>query len=205
MKTVHIVDYGIGNLLSVKRAFEYIGAKVLLVKNHNEFNNIDYLVLPGVGAFSHCSEEIKKQGLWNSIIDYNEKERPFLGICVGMQLMMEASYEFGKFPGFGFIKGKVELLPKDKANIEKIPFIGWKSLNISKNSVLFKENDTQPLYFVHSYAANPDNEAEIFCTYNYNGTEVVASIGKKNMFGVQFHPEKSSEFGLSILKRFIGK
>jgi glutamine amidotransferase len=135
MRTVHIVDYGIGNLLSVQRAFECIGSRVLFIKSKNDFKDIDYLVLPGVGAFNHCSEEIKKKGLWDPIIDFVEKERPFLGICVGMQLMMEVSYEFGEFPGFGFIKGKVDLLPKDETNIDKIPFIGWKSLNINKKRV----------------------------------------------------------------------
>ena len=205
MKTVHIIDYGVGNLLSVKRAFESIGVKALLVKNQNQFKYIDYLVLPGVGAFKHCSEEIKRHGLWDSILDFKEKERPFLGICIGMQLLMDTSYEFGKFSGFGFIKGKVDLLPKDFKNKDKIPFIGWKTLNIKKNSYLFRNNDIDPVYFVHSYSVKPDNNTDILCSYSFNNNEIVASIGKNHIYGVQFHPEKSARYGLSILERFVEK
>ena len=209
MKTIHVVDYGIGNLLSVKRAFEYIGQKVEIAKNQKDIESADYLVLPGVGAFNQCTKAIKVAGLWDAIYNHViKKERPFLGICVGMQMMMEFSNEFGRHNGFGFIKGLVDKIPKDNNNINKIPFIGWKNLIIPKTSSLFIKSEKNPVYFVHSFSARLEINAEILATYKYGigdniETEIVAAIGKNNSLGLQFHPEKSSKYGLLILSRFV--
>ena len=209
MKTIHVVDYGIGNLLSVKRAFEFIGQKVEIAKNQKDIESADYLVLPGVGAFNQCTKAIKDASLWDAIYNHVIKnERPFLGICVGMQMMMEFSNEFGRHNGFGFIKGLVDKIPKDTNNINKIPFIGWKNLIIPKTSSLFTKSEKNPVYFVHSFSARLEINSEILATYKYGigdnlETEIVAAIGKNNSLGLQFHPEKSSKYGLLILSRFV--
>ncbi|HIJ94490.1 MAG TPA: imidazole glycerol phosphate synthase subunit HisH [Desulfuromonadales bacterium] len=210
MPTVTIIDYGIGNLLSVARAFEHCGANVVLTDDPAKIIGADYLVLPGVGAFADGMSGLTKRGLVEPIKAFAVKERPFLGICLGMQLMLDESEEFGANEGLGLIPGKVVAVPSVGINgaSHKIPHIGWNEIR-TPNDVSWKETiletipDKSSLYFVHSFTAMPLLHEHRLANCYYNEQLIAATIRKDNLYGCQFHPEKSGQIGLAILRRFL--
>ena len=196
-----IVDYGVGNLFSLKSSFSAIGVEAVVSGDKEVIENADKIILPGVGAFGDASDKLFNSGLAQVVIDQAKKGKPILGICLGMQLLLERGFEYGEHKGLGLIKGDIrpieEVIPKDY----KIPHIGWNALNIKdKNNPLFKYiKDGDFVYFVHSFhGANCDS---VVATSEY-GASLTAVVNKGNVFGCQFHPEKSGEVGLKILKAF---
>ena len=210
MNTVSILSYGIGNIKSVERAFHAIGTQPKLISTASEIYSADRLVLPGVGAFSACSNALRSQNLWHSILDFFKLERPFLGICVGMQMLATKGFENGEFAGLDWISGEVKKINNQNNNL-KIPHMGWNTLKFLKETAFTKRllkkmkvtnlNDVSA-YFVHSYNFKNKNANEKVITSCY-GEEITAMISKENIIGTQFHPEKSHYFGLAFLKTFL--
>jgi glutamine amidotransferase len=210
MPTVTIIDYGIGNLLSVARAFEQCSANVLITDDAIKISSADFLVLPGVGAFADGMSGLKERGLIDPIKEFVAKERPFLGICLGMQLMLDESEEFGSNEGLGLIPGKVVAIPKSglDGTPHKIPHIGWNEIYAPESinweeTILESTFQGDSFYFVHSYTALPANHKNRLADCLYNGQLIAASIKNNNMYGCQFHPEKSGVAGLKIVARFL--
>lgn len=201
MTPVSVLSYGVGNLKSVTRAFEAVGADVTLVSDAAGVAAAERLVLPGVGAFSACANGLKDAGLWQPIADYLASDKPFLGICVGMQLMFDASEEFGEHDGFGVVPGRVRRLPDTPGN--KIPLVGWKRVTAAPGAPVFDPDTAQDFYFVHSFAGVCADAKDCIATYDYGGAPVTAAVGRGRMIGTQFHPEKSAADGLSLLQRFL--
>ena len=199
---IAIVDYGVGNLFSLKSSFAAIGADTIITPDPDVIKKADKILLPGVGAFGDAADKLKKTGLGDLIIDEVKKGKPLLGICLGMQLLFEKSYEYGEHEGLRLIKGEIrpiaDVIPKDL----KIPHIGWNSLNFKGDtSPIFKNiKDGDFVYFVHSYYGTNCKENTI-ATTEY-GAELTASVQNKNVYGCQFHPEKSGNVGLNILRGF---
>lgn len=197
---ITILDYQMGNLRSVAKAVERLGQSAQLVDTPEDLLKADKLIVPGVGGFPACMDALKTRGLDTAIKDYIKSGRPYLGICLGMQILMELSEEFGSHPGLGIFKGRVERFsPKTKL---KIPHMGWNRLKFPKDSKLFK--DISPgayVYFVHSYFCEPKESKLVAATSNY-GQDFCAAFEQDNVFAVQFHPEKSQSVGLNILKNF---
>lgn len=199
---IAIVDYGVGNLFSLKSSFAAIGAETVITPDPEIIKAADKILLPGVGAFGDAAEKLKKTGLGDLIIEEANSGKPLLGICLGMQLLLEKSYEYGEHEGLGLIKGEIrpicDVIPSDL----KIPHIGWNALHFTENKTdLFKyikENDC--VYFVHSYYGENCNES-VIATAEY-GRELTAAVQKGNIYGCQFHPEKSGDVGLNILRAF---
>ena len=197
---VVIIDYGVGNLFSLKSSFKAIGQEVIVSGDPKVIEKADKLILPGVGAFGDASKKLFDSGLADVIKKQVEKGVAILGVCLGMQMLFEKSYEYGEHQGLGLLKGSVVAidLPKEY----KIPHIGWNALQFKKDSPLLKyikEGDC--VYFVHSYHA-VDCQDSLIATTEY-GKELTAMVGKGKVFGCQFHPEKSGEVGLNILKAFL--
>ncbi|MFZ5633345.1 MAG: imidazole glycerol phosphate synthase subunit HisH [Bacillota bacterium] len=211
MTAVSVIDYGVGNLLSVTRAFQYVGAEVILTNSPEAIENAERLVLPGVGAFADGMAGLRQRGLIEPIKKFAGSGRPFLGICLGMQMMMEASEEFGSNQGLGLVPGKVVAIPPTGSDgyPHKIPQIGWNSLlapsiNGSwENTILKNIPQGSYVYFVHSFMAVPDNEKHRLADYLYDGHVVTAAIRSGNLYGCQFHPEKSGKVGLQVIKNFL--
>jgi glutamine amidotransferase len=207
-KKIVIIDYGIGNVKSMCNAFYNIGLMPELTSNKKTILNADAVVLPGVGAFNKGMENLKERGLYQIIHEYIKKGKPFLGVCLGMQMLMEESEEFGLTPGLGLIKGKVVKLPKLSNSDEKLPHVSWNELN-KPQEVKWKGTifDNIPVnsdaYFVHSFVSEPINESDILSTTNYAGVNFCSAVKHENIYGTQFHPEKSSHIGLSILANFV--
>ena len=198
---VAIIDYGVGNLFSLVSSFKAIGVDAGITGNAEEIKKADKIILPGVGAFGDAIDKLRKTGLDKVIIDEVKNGKELLGICLGMQLLFQKSYEYGEHEGLGLIDGNIkpieEVIPKDL----KIPHIGWNSLKLTKpESKIFKYlKDGDFVYFVHSfYGADCDS---VIATANY-GADLTAAVSKGNVYGCQFHPEKSGEVGLKILKAF---
>ena len=210
LSKVTILDYGVGNLLSVKRGLEHFGAEVKITSDYRDIQKADRLVFPGVGAFPNAMETLEKLDLIDPIKAFVKAGKPFMAICLGMQLLMEESDEFQITKGLGLINGKVTKLPSGNAqNIShKVPHIGWSRIQPGKNlsnwnSTLLQDNAIDDfVYFVHSYHVQPLEPALILATTNFNGIEVVAAVKSGNITAFQFHPEKSSKTGLKILNRF---
>jgi glutamine amidotransferase len=207
---VTIIDYGVGNLLSVKRGFEHCGAKVVLTSDPNLILASRRVVLPGVGAFPNAMEALQKLELVSVIKELEILGTPLLAICLGMQLLMDESDEFGITPGLGLIPGRVVAVPDKtlEGASQKIPHIGWSSLyGSSENSnwteTLLQNNELgDPVYFVHSYMALPSKPKNRVADAMYGGHRISAVISKGPITGCQFHPEKSGEVGLKILRKF---
>jgi len=207
---VTIIDYGMGNILSVQRGLEYCGATVTVTSDPDVILNSSRVVLPGVGAFVNGMTELCSAGLDGVIREVAEKGIPLLGICLGMQMLLDESEEFGNTKGLGLIPGKVVSIPLTDQNgeLQKIPHIGWNDLVLSEsyqnwNDTLLSELTTNSAtYFVHSYMAIPEKIEHRIADCYYGGLRIPAVIGKNNIFGCQFHPEKSGEIGLQVLKRF---
>lgn len=198
---IAIVDYGVGNLFSLKSSFAMIGADAQVTADADTILNADKILLPGVGAFADAARKLRESGLAEVVIKAAQKGTPLLGICLGMQLLFEKSYEFGEYEGLGLLKGSVvdmsNVIPKDL----KVPQIGWNALHIKKEHPLFQNTkEGEFVYFVHSFYAS-DCEESLLATCEY-GAELTAAVAKDNIMGCQFHPEKSGEVGLAILRAF---
>ena len=193
-----IVDYGMGNLRSVEKALEKVGAEVKVSRDPDEVAGADRIVLPGVGAFGDAMANLARRGLVDVIKSEVAGGKPFLGICLGLDLLFEESDEHGVHEGLGLLPGRVELLPTDL----KIPHIGWNQISIRKDSKLLSGiPDGSSFYFVHSYAVLPREESDILCVTEY-GCTFVSAVERGNIAAFQFHPEKSSLLGLQILRNF---
>lgn len=195
-----VVDYGMGNLRSVQKGFEKVGCEAIVSDDLATINNASKLVLPGVGAFSDCMKNLNERGLSEAVVRGVEKGKPFLGICLGLQLLFEESEEFGANNGLGIIKGKVKRFEKNEL---KVPHMGWNSIKKEKDTPLLAHiEEGSYFYFVHSYYVAPDED--VTATTTDYGLEFTSSIAKDNIFACQFHPEKSQDEGLKILKAFGG-
>jgi glutamine amidotransferase len=209
--SVVVVDYGVGNLLSVTRALEHCAATPRITSDPEEVRRADRLVLPGVGAFEACMSSLDASGLREPVLEFIDSGRPLFGICVGMQMLLEASEEFGIHPGLGIIKGRVQRIPdKDTSGVKlKIPHIGWSGLQPGPAShswhgtILDEVAPGEAAYFVHSFAAVPADPADCLAVTYYGGQAITAAVARGNVVGTQFHPEKSADVGLSMLRRFV--
>lgn len=198
---IAIIDYGVGNLFSLKSSFASIGANVIVTADENEIRKADKIILPGVGAFEDAAEKLRKTGLVGVIKEETANGKPLMGICLGMQLLFEKSYEYGEHEGLGLIKGNVVPIKDVIPSELKVPHIGWNKLNLKNDSPIFKYiNNGDYVYFVHSFYATDCSES-VIATSEY-GAELTAAVANGNVFGCQFHPEKSGNIGLKILKAF---
>ena len=198
---IAVVDYGVGNLFSLSSSLSAIGAQTVVTGDAEVIRSADKILLPGVGAFEDAARKLRESGLAEVVCEEARAGKPLLGICLGMQLLFEKSYEFGEFEGLGLIRGSVrhiaDVIPSDL----KIPHIGWNALHMKKESALFRHiKDGDCVYFVHSFYA-ADCEESVIATSEY-GAELTAAVASGNIYGCQFHPEKSGAVGLSILKAF---
>ncbi len=197
MKAV-LIDYGMGNLRSVEKALEAVGLPSKRTSDPELVSKADVIILPGVGAFKDAVKNLKRLGLWDVILEHINRGKPYLGVCLGMQLLFERSYEFGEERGWGVFEGEVKLLPLGV----KVPHIGWNQVWKRKNSKIFNGiRDGEYFYFVHSYHAVPKDESIVATTTDY-GIDFVSSIEVDHVFAVQFHPEKSQKVGLKLLRNF---
>jgi len=201
---IAIVDYGVGNIFSLYSSFKYIGAEVVLTSDPDEIKKADKIILPGVGAFADAAKKLRDSGLADVVVDEVKNGKPLLGICLGMQMLFERSYEYGEHKGLGLIKGDIVPMEGVVPENYKIPHIGWNGLHFPKDkpkNELFKYvEENECVYFVHSYYGTKCDKSLIAST-EY-GEELTAAVAEKNVYGVQFHPEKSGEVGMKILKAF---
>ncbi len=194
---IAVIDYGAGNLKSVTKALDHLGYANTIVSSPEELEAADGMILPGVGAYPMCMAALRKSGMDQAILQQTGK-KPLLGICLGMQMLLDSSTEMGGAQGLGLIPGTVE---KIETNL-KLPHIGWNSLNIvNPNPLTAGLSDGDYVYFVHSFCAKVKNSEDLALTTDY-GTTVTAMIARGNVFGCQFHPEKSGPVGMTILKNF---
>lgn len=202
---IAIIDYDAGNLKSVEKALISIGEQPIITRDYKELLSADKVILPGVGSFGDAMEKLHKYDMVKPIHEIVEKGTPFLGICLGLQLLFESSDESEGVEGLSLLKGRILRIP-DQEGL-KIPHMGWNSLEVKSDATLFQNLEKDPyVYFVHSYYLKADDERVVAATTEYS-TTIHASVEKDNVFGCQFHPEKSGEVGLQILKNFsaIGK
>ena len=198
---IAIINYGVGNLFSLSSSFAAIGQEVEIVSDPNTLTNFERIILPGVGAFGDAAEKLFSSGMAGPLLEEARNGKPILGICLGMQLLFTKSYEFGEYDGLNLIPGEVRAISEIIPESLKIPQMGWNSLSIkSLDGIFSKSNNGDYVYFVHSYSARCE-EKYITSTTNY-GSDLVASVQNKNVYGVQFHPEKSGNVGLNILRAF---
>jgi glutamine amidotransferase len=204
---IAIINYDIGNVQSILNAFEKQGVNAILTREKNEILDADGVILPGVGAFSFGMGNLKKYNLINTINEYVKTNKPFMGICLGMQMLFEESEEFGKTLGLGLISGEVIKLPIQNSKFEKLPHVSWNELsqkNIGWDQTILNEiEENSDMYFVHSFIAIPKDDRHILSTTEYSGYEFCSSVKKDNIYGCQFHPEKSGKIGLKIINNFI--
>ncbi|MBE7057775.1 MAG: imidazole glycerol phosphate synthase subunit HisH [Ruminococcaceae bacterium] len=199
-----IIDYGVGNLFSLTSSFKFIGQDVTVTSDKQKIADADRLILPGVGAFSDAAKALKETGMYKVVIEEAKKGKPLLGICLGMQMLLTKSYEYGEHDGLNLIPGNVKPLAPVIGSDLKVPHIGWNSLQFPENkekSKLYKYVEPgEHVYFVHSYYGA--DCAEYVSAYTEYGADITASVEFENVYGTQFHPEKSGKTGLSILKAF---
>ena len=193
---ITIIDYKSGNLRSIHNGFTKIGYEAEITSDPERIGNADFLVLPGVGAFGSVMDNIEP--FKDVIYEHINDDKPFLGICLGLQILLSSSEEAPGVKGLGIFKGQVKKIPEGR----KIPHMGWNKLNVKKNCPILKDMDGEYFYFVYSYYANPDDEEVISGVTDY-GVDLVASLSNNNCFATQFHPEKSGISGLKILKKFV--
>ncbi len=198
---IAIIDYGVGNLFSLSCSLKAVGADVIVTGNKDDLIKADKLVLPGVGAFEDAADKLFSSGLAEVVLEQVSLGKPLMGICLGMQMLFEKSFEYGEHKGLGLIKGNVVSMEGRIPEELNIPHIGWNALSLKKNSPLFKYiSEGDCVYFVHSFYAC-DCDESVTATSEY-GAEITACVEKDNIFGCQFHPEKSGDVGLKILKAF---
>ena len=198
---VAIIDYDAGNIKSVQKAIESLGEEVVITRKPEEILSASGVILPGVGAFGDAADKLRESGLFDFIKEQALSGKPMMGICLGMQLLFDKGYEYGEHDGLGLIKGSIrpisDVIPDDL----KIPHIGWNALDFKKKSPIFKYiNNGDHVYFVHSFYG-AECEESVIATSEY-GIPLTAAVGKDNIYGCQFHPEKSGDTGLKILKAF---
>lgn len=197
---ISIIDYGAGNLKSVEKALTYLNVDSKITFDSDEIKKSDGVILPGVGAFPMAMESLKKRGLDKVILDIAKEGKPFLGICLGMQMLFDVGEEIKKTKGLGIIKGSIREIYGDV----KIPHMGWNSLTINKRNKLFEGiPDSSYVYFVHSYYADVKNKEDLNAYSVYGEIDITAAVSRGNVYGLQFHPEKSGDLGLKILKNFV--
>ena len=210
---VTIVDYGIGNISSVSRAIQHFGAEARLTDNPEEIMNATRLVLPGVGAFSNGMQGLRERGLIEPLRAYAASGRPLLGICLGMQMLLSASEEFGEHEGLGIIPGRVVpiVAKNDHGTSLKVPHIGWSGLNMPPfrqtwgSTILERVSVSSSVYFVHSFMAVPLHEEHRLADTVYGNCRISAAIQLDNVIGCQFHPEKSGVIGLRLIQNFVNE
>ncbi len=210
-RSVHIVDYGIGNLLSVARAIERIGGEPRLTRDGDEIASAERLILPGVGAFEACMTTLTGYGLVEPTTAFARSGRPFLGICVGMQMLFDHSVEFGQHAGLGLLPGYIGPIPQsDRHGVRKVPHIGWGTLALPPRRTAWTGTvldsatpGSTAAYFLHSFSALPTDDSDWLAVADYSGYPVCAAVARDNLIGCQFHPEKSGPAGLEILARFM--
>lgn len=203
---IGLIDYGMGNLHSVAKALEKVGGKVALVQDPEAIQNYERIVLPGVGAFRDCMQTLRDTGMADALKASIESGTPFLGICLGMQVLMTRSYEFGIHAGLNLIAGEVKAFPDTlKEQGLKIPHMGWNDIVLPKGHehTVLQAASGEQVYFVHSYYCAPQNPDHILAASSYGDFPFAAAIGKDNVLGVQFHPEKSQQAGLALLQGFV--
>ena len=202
---IAIIDYGVGNLFSLKSSLASVGADAVVTNDKSIIEQSDKIILPGVGAFKDASDKLFNSGMADIVLDQVNKGKPLLGICLGMQMLFEKSYEYGETKGLGLLKGEIRPLSNIVDKNLKIPHIGWNALKfVGEKSSLFKyieEGDC--VYFVHSFYAENCNDS-LIATSEYS-CDITAAVAKDNVFGCQFHPEKSGKVGLNILRAFCEK
>lgn len=202
---ITIIDYGMGNLKSVYNALGYLNIDCEITNNREKIEKAGRIILPGVGAFKDAMKNLEVRGLDKLIVKKAEEGIPILGICLGMQLLFDKSYEGGEFEGLSLIEGEIKKLENNILEKEKvkIPHIGWNNLRIKKvNPILKGINENEFVYFVHSYYGAVKNEEDLISETIYGTNKIAAVVGNNNVFGTQFHPEKSGEVGLKIFKNF---
>ena len=200
---VAIIDYGVGNLQSVKKALDFIGAKSIITADENEINAASHIILPGVGSFGDAMHSIREKGLEDVIKKSADGSKHFLGICLGLQLLFESSEESPGVDGLGIFKGSIVTIPKD--NGLKVPHIGWNSVSLKQTDGIFEGlRDNSYFYFVHSYYLKDADEDVVAGTTEY-GVPIQCAVQKGRVCATQFHPEKSSEAGLTILRNFVSR
>lgn len=211
MSLISVVDYGAGNLFSVRRALEKCGATVAFAETAGQIAQAQRLLLPGVGAFQDGMDGLRQRGLLEPIREFARSGRPMLGICLGMQMLLSRSEEFGEHEGLGIIPGRVVAIPNTTASGEphKIPHIGWNQLEVPEGgsewsgSILEDLPQGAAVYLVHSYTAVPDQAQHRLADCEYDGRVISAAIRAGNVYGCQFHPEKSGAVGLHVLSKFV--
>lgn len=200
---VAIIDYGAGNLQSVKKALDFIGAKSIITADENEINAASHIILPGVGSFGDAMHSIREKGLEDVIKKSADGSKHFLGICLGLQLLFESSEESPGVDGLGIFKGKIVTIPKD--NGLKVPHIGWNSVSLKQTDGIFENlRDNSYFYFVHSYYLKDADEKVVAGTTEY-GVPIQCAVQQGRVSATQFHPEKSGEAGLTILRNFVNR
>ncbi len=198
---IAIIDYGVGNLFSLRSSFAAIGQDATVTGDAEEIRRADRLILPGVGAFQDAADKLRASGMDRAVKEEAARGKPLLGVCLGMQMLFERSYEYGVHEGLGLLKGEIRPIAERIPEGLKIPQMGWNALRIVKDSPLLKyTREGEYVYFVHSYSAVNCGES-LLAVAEY-GADLTACVGKGNVFGCQFHPEKSGEAGLRILKAF---
>lgn len=210
-KKITIIDSGIGNLFSISRALETVGAEIEITSDAKTIAKAQHLILPGVGAFSTGMSGLHEQELDTAIIEHSQSGKPLLGICLGMQMLMSSSEEHGNHQGLNLIPGQVKKIPNRtiEGNTHKIPHIGWNALQPPsekrswKNTILENTIEGDAIYFVHSFFVTPDSFDDALAITYYGGHKISAVVNRGNVYGCQFHPEKSGKTGLNILKRFV--
>ena len=200
---IAVIDYGCGNLFSLSSSLKSLGQQVVITGDRAVLDRADRLILPGVGAFGDAADKLRQTGLDQAVLQAAKEGKFILGICLGMQLLFEKSYEYGTHTGLGLLPGEICPLAGDIAPELKIPHMGWNSITVNKNSRILKNIGSEPyVYFVHSYYVNAEDES-IISAYTEYGQKLDIAVEKDNVFATQFHPEKSGETGMTILKNFI--
>lgn len=201
---IAIIDYGMANLRSVQKAFEQVGHRAEIISRPEQVEGADKVVLPGVGAFQDAVATLRAQELDRPVIRHIERGKPFLGICLGLQMLFEVGYEDGEHRGLGVLPGKCVRFDVDRTMGLKVPHMGWNQLDVRRPSPLFKGlPEGAGVYFVHSYYVEPE-DAEVIATTTDYGVPFVSSVWRDNVMATQFHPEKSQKVGLQILANFAG-
>lgn len=199
---IAIIDYGAGNIQSVYKALKFIGADCKVTSDKDEILNADGAILPGVGSFGDAMDTMTKRGIKDTIIEYTKSGKPFLGICLGLQLFFPESEETPGVKGLDIFKGTITKIPNQNRTL-KIPHMGWNNISIKQKNGIFKDIEGEPyVYFVHSFYLKAQDKDIVAATTQY-GVEIDAAVQKGNIIATQFHPEKSGEVGLKMLKNFV--
>jgi glutamine amidotransferase len=210
--SVTIVDYGMCNLLNVARAFEHCGAQVTVTENPKDVASASRLVVPGVGAFSDSMKEVNARGFGDALKAYSQSAKPMFGICVGMQMLFDASEEFGEYAGLGILPGRVQAVPSltKEGKPQRVPHIGWNHLIEPEEGRNWVSTLLEPMvdiypavYFVHSFSAVPDVASDRLADCLYGGHRVCAAVQRDNLMATQFHPERSGDAGLALVQQFL--